>query len=77
MQLEQQQVHLQEALAAKAALQRQCDDLQWQLQQQDCRRSAGFCSSQMEDMQHLAEIAALQGQKQQLQQEVRHGSSIL
>jgi hypothetical protein len=69
VQLEQQQARLQELLADKAALQQRCDDLQWQLQlQQRAGGSAG--GSRLEDVQQLAEITALQGQKQQLQQEV-------
>jgi hypothetical protein len=68
-QLEQQQARLQELLADKAALQQRCDDLQWQLQlKQQAGSSTG--GSRLEDVQHLAEVAALQGQKQQLQQEV-------
>jgi hypothetical protein len=68
-QLKQQQACLQELLTDKAALQQCCDDQQWQLQQQQqAGGSAG--GSRLEDVRHLAEVAALQGQKQQLQQEV-------
>jgi hypothetical protein len=78
-QLQQQQARLQEVLHEKTALQQLCDDLQWQLQQKQqcgsstCGAATGFSSSKLDDVRHLAEVVALQGQKQQLQQQVRKG----
>lgn len=62
------QARLYGALHDKAALQRRCDELQRQLQQQAGSSAAAASQS----VQQLAEVTGLQAEKLQLHQEVRH-----
>lgn len=72
------QAQYQDLAAEKAALQHRCESLQQQCDelQQKLQRQAGNCAelchnSQVQDTQHLAEVASLQADKLKLQSEVR------